>query len=150
MVWPIHGRTRPRCGHLRLRLAGRFNNSNEISREDFWGQGCSVLDEVRARPTNLETVKLATAITACRAGLLGEGQIQIADGFVDFPWCSCSRLLTQSTPAFLKANSLRPWRSSRLNVPSPTSFMLITPMPSLRTCWTCVTTSGTLPRPSVL
>ena len=36
------------------------------------------------------------------------------------------------------------------NAPSPTNFMLITPMPSVRTCFTCVTTSLTFPAPLVL
>src|SRR6266480_3716073 len=79
---------------------------------------------------------------------LRECQIQILDRLVDL----CSVLVatvTQSTPAFLNANLIAALRSSRLNVPSPTSFMLTTPIPSLRTCLTWVTTSVTLPGPWV-
>ena len=39
------------------------------------------------------------------------------------------------------------WRSSWLKLPSPASFMLMTPMPAARAWWMCSTTSGTLPRP---
>jgi len=49
--------------------------------------------------------------------------------------CSCSRIVTQSTLAFLNANLIPP-ASSRLNAPSPTSFMLTTPNSFLRTCLT--------------
>ena len=45
----------------------------------------------------------------------------------------------------------RDYRSSRVvNAPSPASFMLMTPMPSVRTCFVCVTTSLTFPGPFVL
>src|SRR4051794_854756 len=58
--------------------------------------------------------------------------------------------VTQSTPAFWKAYFIAALRSSRpVNAPSPTSFILITPMPSVFTCFTCVVTSLTLPAPAV-
>ena len=50
--------------------------------------------------------------------------------------------------AFLKANRIAACRSARLvNVPSPISFMLITPLPACRAWCTCSTTSFTFPEP---
>ena len=51
----------------------------------------------------------------------------------------------------LTLNFMAARRSSRLvKAPSPTSFMLMIPMPSERTFFTCETTSVTLPAPLVL
>jgi hypothetical protein len=57
--------------------------------------------------------------------------------------------VTQSTPALRSANLIAFRRSSRSKVPSPASFIEMTPMPCLRTSCTWVTTSATLPGPCV-
>ena len=58
--------------------------------------------------------------------------------------------VAQSMPALRKAKFMAATRSSwRVKVPSPTSFMLMTPMPCFFTGLTCSTTSETSPGSSV-
>ena len=146
-----------RC-HLRVHMDGaRFANAVAATgvrpKELAWEVGVDVLCFGGSK----NGIALGEAVVFFNPELAREfdyrckqgGQLASKMRFLSAPWVGMLQ-----DGAWLRharhANLMACRRSSRSKVPSPASFMEITPRPCLRTCWTWVTTSGTLPSPCVL
>ena len=79
------------------------------------------------------------------AQALSQRQVQVVDGFVDL----CGVLVAHGYAIHARSAEGEAHRllavARWVNAPSPTSFMLMTPMPAARASCTCATTSATFP-----